>query len=303
MKRLKFGFTLIELIVVIAIIGLLVSVLVGKFGGATESSRRAKCMSNLRSISQACYSAAMNDSYKRYPHAGSCEFINVSVSTTGESTAKYGEHPGWISWYSKGKYNNKGYASSHQSCQNPGVYSSDDEIEYAYTNGAIWKAVSSNSDVYKCPTTARDNTKNGKEMAWTYAMSSFFCYDTSEGSEATETDLSGRSIGFERPDRRLMFAEICMEDINGGGTGDAYADCVLEYGDGTKQERIGFNHEDGRYTYAHVAYADGHVDKILRPVNSSKSTEVELTKWLCEGYDVVRVGNKYEKVENSVDDD
>lgn len=47
------GFTLIELIVVIAIIGILATVLMPKFAGFTESSKKTKAISNARNIAVA----------------------------------------------------------------------------------------------------------------------------------------------------------------------------------------------------------------------------------------------------------
>ena len=48
------GFTLVELLVVIGIIGLLMSVLMPTLARTKEKARQVKCMSNIRQISQAC---------------------------------------------------------------------------------------------------------------------------------------------------------------------------------------------------------------------------------------------------------
>jgi len=60
------GFTLIELLVVIAIIGLLMSITVPTLTAARRAGKRAKCMSNLRSIGQGLRSY-MDDHGDYYP--------------------------------------------------------------------------------------------------------------------------------------------------------------------------------------------------------------------------------------------
>ena len=49
MKRRSF-FTLIELLIVIAIIGILVTLLMPSLAGARETARRAVCMSNQKQL-------------------------------------------------------------------------------------------------------------------------------------------------------------------------------------------------------------------------------------------------------------
>ena len=46
------GFTLVELLVVVAIIGILAGVLLASFSGGTEAARAAKCLSNMRNLAQ-----------------------------------------------------------------------------------------------------------------------------------------------------------------------------------------------------------------------------------------------------------
>ncbi len=56
------AFTLIELLVVVAIIALLLSILLPSLSGAREQGKRAKCLSNLRSIGTSIYQYANDDS-------------------------------------------------------------------------------------------------------------------------------------------------------------------------------------------------------------------------------------------------
>src|SRR5688572_2069456 len=49
-RRLRLGFTLIEILVVIAIVALLAAILFPGFAKARENARRASCQSNLKQI-------------------------------------------------------------------------------------------------------------------------------------------------------------------------------------------------------------------------------------------------------------
>jgi general secretion pathway protein G len=64
-KRL--GFTLLEILIVIAIIGLLAAILFPVFASAREAARKSACLSNLRQLGQAM--SMYTQDYDKYPHA------------------------------------------------------------------------------------------------------------------------------------------------------------------------------------------------------------------------------------------
>lgn len=299
---MKRGFSLVELLVVIGILGILMSIAVPQIGKAREAARAAQCMSNMRTLAQGCYNAAMEKSYETYPFAGSAEYTKfMTPPGKSEEQVVYCEHKGWLSWLSEDYYSN--YPSEHRQNNVAGWGSSEKDVEFALTNGAIWKAVGGSRSCYVCPEIARVNPKIG----WTYAMNSRFGYDSSHGSETTSTQDSGiRANNLSRADRILMFAEIDFSSgssntsgAKSGGTGTK-ADGVLEYDDGesSERERIGFHHVSGRKICGHVAFADCHIERLEKP---EKGDLDELTKWLCEGYDITSENGAYMRIEESQD--
>ena len=91
---MKKGFTLLELLVVIGIIGILSGIMLVSFGGSTEKARAAKCMSNMRSLAVAAQSYGMAHDY--YPSAGTFEYTHMGrVKGMKKIGVVYRELYGW----------------------------------------------------------------------------------------------------------------------------------------------------------------------------------------------------------------
>ena len=298
---MKKAFTLIELLVVIGIIGVLAAILLVSFAGGTESARNARCLTNMRNLATACQTYGM--AHERYPAAGSYErFVLDESDGIGNVKHRHSERPGWISWNSQNKYASR--PTSHVASYDwfTSCYNQDVNVrEYALTNGALWKYVSANREVYVCPCHKRA-CHSSRQPLWSYVMNSYFYWDRSRGARAMDEGYLGIEYGqLSRADRRLLFAEIpftnwvadpAQDTDTSSGTEN---DCTLQYSSADGGEYIGFNHKSGKkLKFAHVAFADAHVEKITLPDSGfGVSKARELTEWLCKGRDVSYDGSRY----------
>ncbi len=299
-ERLRGGFTLIELMVVIAIIAILAGVMMVSFGGATSSARAALCITNMKNLAQAANTYAMQSGY--YPLAGSRESVSM-----GSTTTTYSPQTGWISWLDKDKYddgNGNKVRTAHVGVEICPFYGTgDDESDiYAITNGTLWKATAYNRKLYTCPEHVRyRGEKKLKTPLWSYVMSARFGYDTTRGSGSAATDgacgVAYNSLS--RADRVLLFAELPTVDPETRQTtsdpSSYAADCTLQYratvngiqmGDWDGEvEAIGFPHKLGKRDYCgHVVFADGHTETLK--YNEKGLSLEDLTAVLCQGYDI-----------------
>jgi len=316
-RNFSSGFTLVELIVVIGIIGVLAGVLFASLSGGTDSARAARCLSNMRNLAAACQTYGAEKG--RYPHAGSIEWMAVDESDgIARVKAVYHEEPGWISWNSKGAYGNRPTSHQASSAWMTSMYSDDDNaIRHAYTNGVLWKYVSGSAQSFVCPLHAKKTSLGTPH--WSYLMNAYFGWDDSEGSEAEGQNFDSILYGhMKNADKVLLFSEVPFGDKAGGwiptGTGSGTdCDCVLQFDTGVetktgstgvnggsgKSECIGFNHKSGKETFANVIFADGHVEKLRLPKDGLSDGQLkELTAWLCTGTDVTFDGRQYQKQDN-----
>lgn len=295
---MKKAFTLVELLVVIGILGILTVTLMVSMSGGTESARAAKCLTNLKNLSSAVQTYAGVNTY--YPLAGSIEKLKYDESD-GISAAKkvYYERPGWLSWSSQGQYpsgSTKGGSGWFVS-----AYEENEDVRsHAITNGALWKYLSGNRDIFVCP--AHKIEQAGYNPLFTYMMNERFGW-CSDGKPKSETWYGVKYGRLANADKILLFAEFQWKDLGDKVSGirvlapnssaGTTFDCVLQYKN--ENECIGFNHISGKDKVAHVAFADGHTEKLTLPKRGADPTD--LTEWLCEGIDVSFDGKVYEKVE------
>ncbi|MBQ5530669.1 MAG: prepilin-type N-terminal cleavage/methylation domain-containing protein [Kiritimatiellae bacterium] len=247
MEKNSRGFTLIELMVVIGILGILMSVLVTKLSGGTDAARAVKCLGNMTSLARAVhqYAAATTTSTGgSYPTAGSRE--TYSGGTGGGSIEIY-EHPGWINWFNpspaypvekidtdsnmsrfrgrKGGSSISGYGdagSTGSAYEAPGTKYENSKRKYCIEMGGLWDFVNHNASVYVCPCHPisryfKSQTRGKLEPLWSYAMNAYFGWQESKndiigggnntGVAYGENDFTGR-----RAAQILLFAEIQWED-------------------------------------------------------------------------------------------
>ncbi len=298
------GFTLVELLVVIGIIGILSAVLIVPITNMRETARAVKCKSNLKNLAQAAINYGVDTGY--LPWAGSHE--QVDSQRVGNSyQTRVVLRRGWVDWTrSDGSTEKwpKDY-SGGPSFSSKGQMISDMVNRSGFasvTNGTLWGYMGRDMGAYVCDAhkrQVREFSKGGSAPVYrSYFMNGYFGYN----KDYEPVYRAHRHISANRLSDRgsaanlLLFAElpVAQTDVDPVLSTDSVIETEIDgYNDGadtkTKPPReiLGFNHLVGKRYVAHVAFADGHVDVLQA---SEKSLTVErmkgLTYFLCNGYEL-----------------
>lgn len=318
MISLKKGFTLIELMVVIAIIGILAAALITPITNARATGQAVRCKTNLKNLAQAALSYAGSNHPSRsgfdyrsdaMPWAGSYE-ISWAGGENVDYDLIYSVRLGWVSgtWTGPCPWDGTNLEPVLTEADSSRAQFYDKNWDNAYhsiSNGVIWPHVGADLSTYVCDVHKKVAARHGcQNVLRSYVMNGYFGWNhfakATGGSAAPKTAV-GRTIYLNQLSNRgnagalLLFAELPAYDPDGQeaiDTSKAAADGVLQteiigYGPvPAQQEMIGFNHRLAKRMLAHVAFADGHVDAIIAPDGASASDLKNLTFLLCNGLDV-----------------
>ena len=301
----KKGFTLVELMVVIAIISVLAVALMTQVTKLQESARATKCKTNLRTLAQAAQSYSGGIGEYRYPTAGSYEVASVTIPRD------YSGYPGWVSWtkgnssvWPWGNEKSPIWKNSTSKPQGNGMSRETFFGEAAYislTNGTLWEWVGKDTSVYVCEKHRREAERvlKGEKVYRSYVMSAYFEYDKDRRPKVGGTTGGPKmedAINDGKAAIRLMFAEMPAQEIR---KEERFADSVLEYdmngNSNRKDESIGFNHQIAKRWVGHVVFVDGHVEGLILPNKAKKGTGVpdyghpdlkDLTGQLCDAQEI-----------------
>jgi len=274
-KAARSGFTLVELLVVVAIIALLAAILFPVYASVRERAKQASCMSNMRQIGMAL-TMYLGDKGDKLPPYIQGEYGAIGSSLTA---SKHMEGPGIRIADYKSKPTTPAERFSLGDGGEPWTYYSWMDCLYKYTNSVEVFTCPSHSGRYPIDPTKLDPPYGGKPESWPS--------ETYSSPTATEPRL--RWFPSLAVNGVLMYGNFNgernwgMSEINGptGKIMFVHNAWTYQYQNPYDYHRIAITGTAGKSaqqgTFPHndgsiIIFADGHAKSVTR---------LSVTKWTC----------------------
>lgn len=314
-RRLCHGFTLVEMLVVIAIMALLAAALLPHLGSLREQGLATRCKSNLKQLASGVSNRVADDSNKPDHEKGGGVPFAQSYGIYDSIPELWRERRGWVSWLkSDGTAKDLGFNKrEHPSgLRQPTAYAGTgaENGRSAITNGTLWAYVNQDFSTYLCP--KHRNVRIGKHaVCRSYAMNGWFYYGLANSFSKGESNTANGSWRAWRArklydagelPKLMLFAEIGYVDPADRTNKDKIAASLKNNGDAVlapwgnsipassnfssvwgnsslhrkPNESIAFNHRMQGKNYGFIAYADGHVTQVPEFLDAKQQTNATL---------------------------
>ena len=219
MKKKKSAFTLIELLIVIAIIGILASLITMGVSSMRNSAREKHCTNNLRQLLDGVLAYAM-DNDQNLPYAQSYERYD-------DNTGIYYHNHGWCTWVNEKRNMDDlealWYGTGNKESHSPELY--DDrgtgaDAKFAIEYGELFPYVGDFAS-YACPVVQAavlsqsdhdDDEFAVSDIVRTYAMNPYFGAAINRRWRPVKTSWVGVTQGFgghvPEPSKLVVFADV-----------------------------------------------------------------------------------------------
>ncbi len=266
----KAGFTLVELLVVVAIIALLVSILLPALGQARKQAYGIVCSSSLRQLVLG---------WMLYAEDNDGRFVSASgyQTTIGDPMdPRYSspQNPEWIDPWTDGV--------SKEGCK----------------RGLMWPYVE-NIDCYRCPIDKRYEKTNNKQWR-SYAISDAMAGNYYQGRGCNGNEGRRRLYKLEQirnsGDRLVIVEEGQNNPATLMSSTGSWAMCFLANGKGRWLDPLRIDHGMDSRGASNLAFADGHVDRFDLDTESTS-----VMKKTAKGQDILTISENNEELSESLE--